>query len=325
LLDPVFDLIMRNGRNHTSPLRKVTFLLILTACLFSHLSHSQKITNVDFEVIDNAVKITYDIGGCSGDKNYDIRVLLGRDGKLTEISRGLSGDLENVPCGSSNTITWDVLSDRQELRGRIYFAVEVLRTHSTMRGHEESKAGKPWSRKSWKADKGYVGGSIGTFTPYESYLATSRAFEQNGLFLNTTIGYLPTYLLGICSTIYIYGGTRNDQYEIVTWANYGMMIGPLISFPIGNKIKWELRPQIGYSFLSTKSDQPDLDSLGTTTTSGVAYNIGTGLRLNLGKRTCYLLNLEYLSAPRKPYDYLFHVEPDFGTLGASIGVAFRFY
>jgi len=325
LLDPVFDLIMRNGRNHTSPPRKVTFLLILTACLFSHLSHSQKITNVDFEVIDNAVKITYDIGGCSGDKNYDIRVLLGRDGKLTEISRGLSGDLENVPCGSSNTITWDVLSDREELRGRIYFAVEVLRTHSTMRGHEASKAGKPWSRKSWKADKGYVGGSIGTFTPYESYLATSRAFEQNGLFLNTTIGYLPTYLLGICSTIYIYGGARNDQYEIVTWANYGMMIGPLISFPIGNRIKWELRPQIGYSFLSAKSDQPDLDSLGTTTTSGVAYNIGTGLRLNLGKRTCYLLNVEYLSAPRKPYDYLFPVEPDFGTLGASIGVAFRFY
>jgi len=325
LLDPVFDLIMRNGRNHTSPPRNVTFLLILTACLFSHLSHSQKITNVDFEVFDRVVKITYDIGGCSGDKNYDVRVLLGKDGKLTEISRGLSGDIENVPCGSSKTITWDVLSDRLELKGRIYFAVEVLRTHSTMHGSEVSKGGKPWSRRSWKADKGYVGGSIGVFTPYESYVATARAFEQNGLFLNTTIGYLPTYVFGVCSTIYIYGGTKNDQFEIVTWANYGFMIGPLISFPIGNKIKWELRPQIGYSFISTNSDRPDLDSLGTTTTSGVAYNIGTGLRLNLGKRTCYLLNVEYLSAPRRPYDYLFPIKPDFGTLGASIGVAFRFY
>src|SRR6187200_108188 len=316
---------MRNCPNSTFSPRNATFLLILTACLFSHLSHSQKITNVDFEVIDNAVKITYDIGGCSGDKNYDIRVLIGKDGKLTEISRGLSGDLENVPCGSSNTITWDVLSDRQELKGRIYFAVEVLRTHSTIHANPESKGGKPWGRRSWKADKGYIGGSIGVFTPYESYLASPRAFEQNGLFLNTTIAYLPTYILGVCSTIYIYGGTKNDQYEIVTWANYGFMIGPLISFPIGNKIKWELRPQIGYSFISTHSDQPDLDSLSNTTTSGVAYNIGTGLRLNLGKRTCYLLNVEYLSAPRKPHDYLFPVEPDFGTLGASIGVAFRFY
>ena len=280
---------------------------------------------MDFEVINNTVKITYDIGGCSGDKNYDIRLLLGKDGKLTEISSGLSGDIESVPCGSSNTILWDVLSDRPELKGRIYFAVEVQRTHSTMHGSERNDGEKTWSRRSWKADKGYVGGSIGVFTPYESYLTSPRVYEQNGIFLNTTIGYLPTYVFGICSTIYIYGGTRNDQYEIVTWANYGMMIGPLISLPIGNKIKWELRPQIGYSFISTKSDHPDLDSLGTTTTSGVAYNLGTGLRLNLGKRTCYLLNVEYLSAPRKPDYYLFPVEPDFGTLGASIGVAFRFY
>jgi len=316
---------MRNCPNSTFSPRNATFLLILTACLFSHLSHSQKITNVDFEVFESAVKITYDIGGCSGDKTYDIRVLLGMDGKLTELSRGLSGDIENVPCGSSKTITWNVLSDRPELKGRIYFAVEVLRTHSTMHGNDVSKGGKPWSRRSWKADKGYVGGSIGVFTPYESYLATARAFEQNGLFLNTTIAYLPTYVFGVCSTVYIYGGTKSDQYEIVTWANYGFMIGPLISFPIGNKIKWELRPQIGYSFISTNSDRPDLDSLGTTTTSGVAYNIGTGLRLNLGKRTCYLLNVEYLSAPRRPYDYLFPIKPDFGTLGASIGVAFRFY
>jgi hypothetical protein len=316
---------MRYRRNHISSPRNVTFLLILTACLSSHLSRSQKITNVDFEVVDNTVKINYDIDGCSGDKNYDIRLLLGKDGNLTEISSGLSGDIENVPCGSSNTIIWDVLSDRSDLKGRIYFAVEVRRTHSTMMGKEEGKGGKAWSRRSWKADKGYIGGSIGVFTPYESYLATPRAYEQNGMFLNTTIGYLPTYVFGICSTIYIYGGTRNEQYEIVTWANYGMMIGPLISFPIGNKIKWELRPQIGYSFISTNSDHPDLDSLGTTTTSGVAYNLGTGLRLNLGKRTCYLLNVEYLSAPRKPEFYLFPVEPDFGTLGASIGVAFRFY
>ena len=132
-----------------------------------------------------------------------------------------------------------------------------------MQGNEESKAGKPWSRRSWKADKGYVGGSIGVFTPYENYLATSRAFEQNGFFLNTTIGYLPTYLLGVCTTIYYLWGYKKRPVRNLTWANYGMMIGPLISFPIGNKIKWELRPQIGYSLISTNSNQPDLDSLGT--------------------------------------------------------------
>src|SRR5688572_4116366 len=130
---------MGNGRNRTSSPRNLTFLLILTACLSSHLSHSQKITNVDFEVMDNAVKITYDIDGCSGDKHYDNTLLLGKDGKLTEISSGLSGDIENVPCGNSNTIISDVLSDRHELKGRNYFAVEVRRMHSTTHGNEESK------------------------------------------------------------------------------------------------------------------------------------------------------------------------------------------
>lgn len=314
---------MRNGRNHTFSPRNVTFLLILTACLFSHLSPAQKITNVDFEVIGSDVKISYDIDGCSGDKNYDVRLLLGKDGKLTEISHGLSGDIENVPCGSSNTITWDVLSDRHELKGRIYFAVEVQRIHSTMHGSEGSKRGKAWSRRSWKSDKGYVGGSIGVFTSYEPYIAAPYNLEQNGFFINTTIAYLPTLLLGVSSTIFIYGAPENDKFEIASWANYGIMIGPLISFPIGNKIKWELRPQLGYSVISGNSNLSDLDSLGTAR-AGVAYNIGTGLRLNLGKRTCYLLNVEYLSAPRKLDDY--PVEPpDLGTLGASFGIAFRFY
>ena len=55
--------------------------------------------------------------------------MLGYDGDLREINRGLSGDLEHVACGASNIIMWDVLTDRQELQGPIFFAVEILRTH----------------------------------------------------------------------------------------------------------------------------------------------------------------------------------------------------
>jgi hypothetical protein len=312
---------MRNGRNKISFSHNVTFLAILTA-LFSHLCYAQKITNVDFEVIENAVRIHYDLGGCSGEQNYDIKLSVGKDGKLMEITKGLSGDIKRVPCGSSNTVTWDVLSDRNELKGRIYFVVEIQKIHEEVEVTQRAKSGK-WSRRSWKADKGYVGGSIGVFSSYQSYLTAPHGLEQNGFFLNTTIGYLPTYILGVCSTIFIYGAPRNDRFEIASWANYGIMIGPLISFPIGNKVKWELRPQMGYSVISKNSDLPDLDSLGITSTSGMACNISSGLRLNLGKRTCYLLNVEYLSAPRKPNRY--PVEFDLGTLGASIGIAFRFY
>jgi hypothetical protein len=59
---------MRKGRSHAAFPYNATLMLILTACVTSHVSYSQKITNVDFEVMGNTVKVTYDIDGCSEDK-----------------------------------------------------------------------------------------------------------------------------------------------------------------------------------------------------------------------------------------------------------------
>jgi hypothetical protein len=129
-------------------------------------------------------------------------------------------------------------------------------------------------------------------------------------------------LLGVSTTIYFYGAPKLENLRITTWKTCGMMIGPLISLPIGNRIKWEVRPQIGYSMILPNSNFSDVDSLNSVR-SGVAYNISTGLRLNFGKRTCYMLNVEYLSATRKFEHY--QLKPDLGLLGASFGIAFRFY
>jgi len=106
--------------------------LTLTACLLSSLAYAQEITNVDFKVTGSTVKITFDVTACSGTEDYDVKVSLGLDGKLAAIERGLSGDLEHVACGSSNIIMWDVLSDRSELKGSVYFGVEIVRTHPTV-------------------------------------------------------------------------------------------------------------------------------------------------------------------------------------------------
>jgi hypothetical protein len=308
-------------------------MLILTASLTSHLTFSQKITNVDFEVMSNTVKVTYDITGCSEDENYDVKLSLGSEGEVTEITRGLSGDIKEVSCGSSRVILWDVLSDRNELTGQVYFAVEIQRIHHTPQPIQEKnqeaetiedddERNKEWRRRSWKADKGYVGGSIGLFAPYQSYSNAPYNPQQNGFFINTTIGYLPSLLLGVSTTIYFYGAPKLENLRITTWKTCGMMIGPLISLPIGNRIKWEVRPQIGYSMILPNSNFSDVDSLNSVR-SGVAYNISTGLRLNFGKRTCYMLNVEYLSATRKFEHY--QLKPDLGLLGASFGIAFRFY
>jgi hypothetical protein len=176
--------------------------------------------------------------------------------------------------------------------------------------------------RSWRADKGYVGGSFGVFTPYREHSIAPYNPRQNGYFLNATITYLPSLLLGISTSVYFYGAPSIDNFDIASWKSCGVMIGPLISLPIGNRIKWEVRPQIGYSVILPSKNLSDFDSLGSNR-SGVAYSIGTGLRLNFGKRTCYLLNVEYLSATRRFQDY--QIVPDIGLLSASVGVAFRFY
>ena len=118
-----------NERRNGITISRLIHLVILVGCVYPFISHAQEITHVDFTVNGSTVKITYDITTCSGNEDYDIRVLLAHDGNLSEIKRGLSGDIEHVGCGSSNIIVWDVLSDREELKGSIFFSVEILRAH----------------------------------------------------------------------------------------------------------------------------------------------------------------------------------------------------
>jgi hypothetical protein len=180
---------------------------------------------------------------------------------------------------------------------------------------------KVWSRPSWKDDRGYIGGSFGIFTPYRNYSTTAFDPRQNGFFLNATIGYLPSLLLGVSTTLYFYGAPKMDKLRMTLWNACGIMIGPLISLPIGNRIKWELRPQVGYFMISPTSSEAAPDSPDTRWT-GLASNVSTGFRLNLGKRTCYMLSVEYLSATYTFDDN--QIEPDLGLFSASFGIAFRF-
>jgi hypothetical protein len=305
-------------------------------CLSLQFSFGQKINHVDFDVTGSTVKINYDIESCSDDRSYDVRLLLGIDGRLTEIKRGLSGDLKNVPCGAGKTILWNVLTDREGLSGRIYFAVEIINTHdndvaqaepdqevSLTRHSDHSKDRKEWAMRSWKADKGYAGGSIGVFAPFQTYTALPyNSLLDGGAIINVTMGYLPTLLLGVSATVYVYSDPERSSFDINAWKNYGFMVGPLLSLPIGNRVKWEMRPQIGYSAITERSELTTPDSL-SNVRAGVSYSLGTGLRLNIGKRTCYMMNVEYMSAPIRLDDYTLDTRP--GTVGVSFGVAFRFY
>lgn len=278
--------------------------------------YSQKITNVDFDVSDNRIIISYDLIDCPGNETYDIKLYLYQEGKISRIQNGLSGDIIHVSCGQYQTILWEVLTDRNELKGNVHFEVRIGDKHRV-------KVKKTPSFKEWKLDKGYIGPSIGGFVPYGTYAIPSDNLEQNGTFFNGVFGYLPKNIVGFCGSLYWYGTPISDDLETASWSNWGLMVGPLVSIPFGNKVKWDLRSQIGYSVSSVFSTSSFLPDTYDGFTSGIAYNLGTGLRLNLGEKASYLLSFEYFSV--KPKFDGYPIEPNIATLGLSIGVAYRLY
>jgi hypothetical protein len=167
---------MSDGRNDISFLR-LAYLIALAGCLVPCISRGQQITHVDFEVTGSTVKITYDVTSCSANEDFDVRLSLGQNGELSEIKRGLSGDIEHVACGSSNLIVWDVLADRAELKGPISFTVEILRTHPIINTDEYPIA-------AYEPEDGRSAGAIPygdpttTYAPRQSpYVAPPRFFQ----------------------------------------------------------------------------------------------------------------------------------------------------
>ena len=112
---------------------KVVFIL-LSVLFFSSLC-AQKITNVDFKVVSNELKISYDLE--HGQKNtlYDIKVLIelekrsGSEIKKTIKPRAISGDIYKVKSGKNKIIKWDVLRDIEKLEGEISVMVSISKSH----------------------------------------------------------------------------------------------------------------------------------------------------------------------------------------------------
>lgn len=295
-----------------SDLARQTILIALGIFCYQ-ASYCQKITNVDFGIFDNTIRISYDLIECPANETYDIELYLYAEGKLRQIQQGLSGDIKQVSCGwLKKTILWEVLSDRNELKGNIHFEVRIGDKHRI-------KVKKTPSFKEWKFDKGYIGASIGGFIPYGNYGNPSDNLEKNGFQMNGSFGYLFTNVIGVSGSLYWCGSEINESW----WENWGLMVGPLISIPLGNKVKWDLRPMIGYSSSSIYASYDYLPDYDGGTTSGPSYNLGTALRLNLGQKASYLLSFEYFSV--KPEFEGYPIIPNIATLSLSAGVAFRLY
>ena len=108
---------------------KILFIIYFLF-MFSIQSFSQNIENVDFTVKDNIISITYDLNNCPSRELYDIKFTILNEGKIIT-PNSFSGDLRKNSSGKNKKVNWDVLADKEEIKGKIQVVVEISKTYST--------------------------------------------------------------------------------------------------------------------------------------------------------------------------------------------------
>jgi len=164
--------------------------------------------------------------------------------------------------------------------------------------------------------KGFIGPSIGISIPIGDFASKSGGLAKTGVHLNLiNLGNLFSKNLGVSVTWF---GAANpiDIEGIDPWAYGGLMVGPLVSFPVDEKVEWNFRPMIGYSVTTF----PDVGR-GTDNASSFAFNIGTMLKINVGEKVSLLLSADYFST--KPEFKKYGFEQRISTVSLAFGIAYR--
>jgi len=164
--------------------------------------------------------------------------------------------------------------------------------------------------------KGYIGLSIGPSIPISDFGDETAGSAKTGIQLNlVNFGYRFSENFGITATWF---GAANPLAidAIDPWAYGGLMVGPLLSFPLSEKAEWDFRPMIGYSVTTL----PGL-GFGSEQASSFAFNIGTVFRINVGGKVALLLSADYFST--KPEFEIFNFEQQIETISFGFGVAYR--
>ena len=164
--------------------------------------------------------------------------------------------------------------------------------------------------------KGYLGGTLGISIPAGDFADKSNGLAETGMQLNlVNFGYLFGENIGITA---IWFGATNpiDSKGDDSWAYGGILVGPLVSFPLSEKVDWDFRPMIGYA-----STAVPFSGLNPKQVLSVAFNVGTLFRINVGKKVALLLNADYFST--KPEFKDFGFSQKIGTVSLGFGVAYR--
>jgi hypothetical protein len=158
--------------------------------------------------------------------------------------------------------------------------------------------------------RGYIGLSLGPSFPLGDFakkenfaLGTGLTGPEKtsvGLQLNlVNLGYLFSEHVGIAAAWFgaAYNRSSNRSYELEPWSCGGIMVGPLFSFPMSEKVEWDLRAMIGPSACSGQPENGGTSPVETN--SALVFNIGSMHRVHLSKKISLLLSADFFSTKLK--------------------------
>ncbi|MBM3418446.1 MAG: hypothetical protein FJY17_05930 [Bacteroidetes bacterium] len=223
--------------------------------------------------------------------------------------------------------------------------------------------------------KGFTSINLGVSIPTGNYGSTDfnnseAGYATTGLVIDYTFGHKISKNLGVSAIlrsqangvdvgVYAQGlanylGASNPsestsvRVKSSVYSLGGLLAGIYGTFPIANKLSFEPRAMVGFSAATLPSMTTEAFESGTKLTTFIqeqastvafSYIIGTGVKLNVSKRICVLLNLDFYAAKAKWENVqvigighitgtteirYFDYNHNFGTVNISTGLGFRF-
>lgn len=168
--------------------------------------------------------------------------------------------------------------------------------------------------------KGYIGISLGASIPLGDFADKYNGGAKTGVELSLVdFGYLFSDNLGIA--VRWFGGANplDSNYDIDPWSYGGILVGPLVSYPISEKVDWDVRPMIGYAVTT----MPEANYYNFDPAMSFAFNFGTQFRFHVGEKISLLVHADYFSTKAKFESYDYELKQNIATFSLGFGVAYR--
>ncbi len=167
----------------------------------------------------------------------------------------------------------------------------------------DAQRGKKRGKNS--GSKGYYSFTIGPAFPLGDFAATDTTdkagWAKTGINISLAqLGYKFTDNFGLSGQLMV-GANRFDvssqgwNDDDAYWVYAGLMVGPLVSIPVGDQLEINLKPVIGYSMVATPelNDNDNGVLWESEQVGAMSYDLGASVCYNLSDNFALSLGLDY--------------------------------